>query len=186
VNEKELSVRVKELAGRVGCPVPALKLIDRTDTGSVQLNEQAGAGPVLEVRSDLGELPASQLEFLIVQELVSVSLGRVRFYRRLQVPIVVLMFLLALGLAAQFPIWQALPCFVGAYLVLRTAVSVVATRIFQRRVDRRIAQALGADRLAAALRELADGRRWRHSVGWLYRGAVPQPPERLKWLRTEA
>lgn len=181
-----MSVRVKELAGRVGCPVPALKLIDRTDTGYVQLNEQAGAGPVLEVRSDVGELPVSRLEFLIVQELVSASLGRVRFYQRLQMPVVVLMFLLALGFAVKFPIWQALPYVVGAYLVLRTAVSAVATRIFQRRVDRRIAQVLGTDRLAAALRELVDAGIWRHTVGWLYRGALPRPPERLKWLRTDA
>lgn len=182
MNEQELLVSVGQLAGRVGYPIPSIEVIDRTDTTYVLLKPRGIAGPVLQVRRDAAEIPPERLEFLIVQDLVGASFGP-RHGRIAQAALWTMVVLIGAGTSYFLSVWAGLVALGLAYYPGSIGVTAVSVRIFQRRTDRRIAEVLGAERLAEALQELVDAGTWRHTLGWLVRGAYPQPPERLKWLR---
>jgi hypothetical protein len=72
---------------------------------------------------------------------------------------------------------------VVAIPVVWSAYEAVWNRRFMRRVDRRLAELMGAEVFRAALRQLAGRREWVRNFNWLYLGAPPLPPERLGWVR---
>jgi hypothetical protein len=183
VNEQELFLRVGELAGRIGYPMPSIKMVDPRGRLYVLLKPKGSVGPVLELRSDVGEIPAGLLDFLIAQDLVGGSLGAARFNRRQRALIGTLTLLIGLLVFLNFPFWESWLILLVVAPLFGTAVSAVATRILIRRMDRRLAEVLGRERFAEALRELDTAGSWRRGLRWLWRGAIPLPPERLGWLK---
>lgn len=185
MNEQELFLRVGELAGRSGCTMPSIKMVDPGDRLYVALKPEGSVGPVLELRSDVGEISAGLLDFLIAQELVGAGLGAVRFYRLQKVLLLTLSGLVGLWFFINYPLWEAVLILLIVGPLLAIAVSAVGIRIFARRVDRRLAEVLGRERFAGALVELDAAVSRRRGLRWLWQGAVPLPPERLGWLKAQ-
>jgi hypothetical protein len=182
VNEQELFLNVGELAFRIGSPMPSVTVIDNLYTPYVRVRRRGAVGPTLEVRSDAHEIPAQRLEFLVAQDLVHLVLrtDRLHWWRAaawlLGVPVVIWLHL-------RYGILVSLPIGFLVCVAVWIAATAVITRISMRRVDGRLAEVFGEAWLADALQELTDVWTWRRDVRWLWGGALPQPPERLGWLK---
>lgn len=161
--------------------MPSIRLVDDKKADFVQLKPEGAVGPVLVMRPEIYELPPGRLDFLVAQALVHLSVGSYRIRRLMRV----LLWLVILPVGCWFGYrygWIAIPFLYPVGGAIGIAISAAGNRIMMRRVDRRLAAVFGAEWLADALRELAEAWSWRRGFRWLWRGAVPLPPERLGWV----
>jgi hypothetical protein len=127
-------------------------------------------------------LPGNVLDLVFLQEYVMVQLGLRQ--HRTALPVIVGVPIVGLGILLNFLLGTtvAIVLTVLAIPVVWSGYEAIWNRRFMRRVDRRLAELMGAEVFRTALRQLAGSREWARGFNWLYLGAPPLPPERLGWV----
>jgi hypothetical protein len=193
MGEWEMVVRVVELAGRVGYPMPTVSWVKGVaGKPCVQLYDD---GRTLAVHDHVEDLhPPQERDLLIAQELIQARLGGPRHRRRIKTAESIASGLLG-ATAVLFlrsvtePWWTAfLLALVGAYgiwMIFHVLLGVIWTRWFTRRADRELADVVGREQVVQWLKRYADAREpvplldW---ARWLAHGAPPTATERLRVL----
>ena len=183
VMDEEIGQRAVGMAVRAGFPVPKVVEAQSDREGRyVVLVPRSSSGVLMYVTPEGAALPGSLLDLVFLQEYVLVQLGLVR--HRTWLPLVLGAPIVVFGILLSFVVGP-----VAAIVVTLLAIPVVWAgyeaywnRRFMRRVDRRLAELMGAEVFRAALRQLTESKAWPRSFGWLYQGAMPLPPERLSWV----
>jgi hypothetical protein len=186
-------VRVGELAGRVGFPMPAVSEVECVEGEEcVSLRVGAAGGTTLALHSGFEErFPAGVVDFLVAQALVQARQG---VFRQLQwiktgrTVLGVLVGALAVLLTAQLlePLWLAFLVAMAVGYVVGTAINLLIAMIwgrwFSRRSDRTLVDVLGKAHVVETLRWYADCPR-PPLLRYLKAGAPPTVAERLRWLK---
>jgi hypothetical protein len=196
VNEQKLFLRVGELAGRVGYPMPTVNWVEGViGEDCIRLQENGTGAAVLTVHNHVDEHhSAEEQELLVTQLLLHARLGASRQARRLKTMERILSFVLGVGLVlvasrVMDSFWLAfLVAFAAGYAVMQVVhvllVGVWVRRFF-RRADRALAEVAGRDRVVAWLKaHLGDPRptSLRLRLRWLRHGAAPSAAGRLRML----
>jgi hypothetical protein len=184
VMDGEIAQRAVGMAVRAGFPVPEVVRAQSDEDGRyVALAARSPAGVVMYVTPEGAALPGEVLDLVFLQEYVMEQTG-LRQHRAV-LPVIVGVPIVGLGILLNFLIGAvaAIAVTVVAIPVVWSGYEAIWNRRFMRRVDRRLAELMGDEAFAAALRQLAEGREWARNFDWLYSGAQPLPPERLKWVQ---
>ncbi len=183
VMDEEIGQRAVGMAVRAGFLVPKVVEAQSDREGRyVVLVPRSSAGVVMYVTPEGAALSGSVLDLVFLQEYVMVQLGLVR--HRKVLPLVLGVPIVGLGILLSFLAGPVVAIVVTllAIPVVWAGYEAVWNRGFMRRVDRRLAELMGAEVFHAALRQLAESKGWPRSFGWLYQGAMPLPAERLNWV----
>lgn len=183
VTDDEVGQRAVGMAVRTGFPMPKVVKAQSDREGRyVALVPRSSAGVVMYVTPEGAALPGRVLDLVFLQEYVMVQLGLAR--HRTMLPLVLGPPIVVLGILLNFVVGTvpAIVATVVAIPVVWSSYEWFWNRRFMRRVDRRLAELMGAEVFQAALRQLAESKAWPRTFGWFYQGALPLPPERLSWL----
>lgn len=183
VMDDEVGQRAVGMAIRAGFAMPEVVKAQSDREGRyVALELRSSSGVVMYVTPEGAALRGSVLDLVFLQEYVMVQLGLAR--HRQVLPLVIGVPIVVLGILLSFVVgvWPAILAAVVAIPVAWSSYEWFWNRRFMRRVDRRLADLMGAEVFQGALRGLAESKAWPRSFGWLYEGALPLPPERLSWL----
>jgi hypothetical protein len=184
VMEREIEERAVGMAFRAGFPVPKVIRAQSDDEGRyVALVPRSSSGVLMYVTPEGAALPGTVLDLVFLQEYVMVQLG-LRQHRTL-LPVILGVPIVGGGIIANFLLGTtiAIVLTVLAIPLVWSGSEAIWNRNFMRRVDRRLAELMGADVFHNALRQLVESRQWPRTFGWLYLGAPPLPPERLGWVQ---
>jgi hypothetical protein len=195
VNDAELFLRVGELAGRVGYPMPSISPGEGTTSEACICLRTDGGGPgTLVLHDHVDEVfPRAVRDFLITQEFVQARAGVLRHRRRIKRSETVIGGVAALSavlIAGRFVASAMLAGVLGlavAYLgmaVLHLLLVGAWSRWFTRRSDQTLVEILGRQQVVEALQWFA-ARKPPFHPRWLWNGAPPHAPERLRWLAKE-
>lgn len=193
VNEQELVLRVGELAGRVGYPVPAVSWVRGVAGEHCVLLQEDGRTLLLHETVD-EQHSAPERDLLIAQELIQARQGGPRHRRWIKMGEALVGG--GLGIAAVQimrqqvdSVWLAYSLAMGSayvgWMVFHVVVGVVWTRWFTRRADRALAEVVGRDQVVQWLRGIAAmplKASARLRLRWILRGAPPLAAERLRML----
>ncbi|WP_166678666.1 hypothetical protein [Kribbella voronezhensis] len=172
------------MAVRAGFPVPKVVRAQSDEDGRyVVLMPRSSDGVLMYVTPEGAALPGEVLDLVFLQEYVMAQLG-LRQHRAV-LPVIVGVPIVAMGIVLNFLVGAmvAIVVTVVAIPVVWSGYEAVWNRRFMRRVDRRLAELMGAEGFRTALGQLAGSREWERGFGWLYLGAPPLPPERLRWVQ---
>jgi hypothetical protein len=195
VNEQELFLRVGELTGRVGYPMPTVNWVKGVvGEPCIRLQETREGTATLTVHDHVDEFhPEEEQDLLITQELVRARVGAFRGLQRLKVAAVISSYVIG-AVAALVShlvggeLWQVLLLSLVFWYLGLTAVKLLMNLVWARRFNRRadlvLVEVVGRERFVAWMTSHADFQpAWfRGWFRWVLSGAPPLPAERLRML----
>ncbi|MEV6417365.1 hypothetical protein [Kribbella sp. NPDC051718] len=196
MNEQEMFLRVGELAGRVGYPMPTINWVEGVaGEDCIRLTLNPAGAAILTVHDHVGEVHSvEEQEVLITQLLVHARLRVDRWAKRrrsIEWGLVAVLGLVG-GVVSNRVTDNWWLGWFGAFLILPVAfllghllASFVLVRRFFRRADPALVEVVGRDRVVAWLtshlaEKMPSG--WQYRLRWLLAGWPPSAAERLRML----